>query len=218
MKFAISLEQKDYLKKNGFIPFSDLLTKDELITLNQGIDEALNARLQKNASNKDLFACGHDLFRDSPLVKRIVTSKKLVGLIYELVGKKPIRLAFDQLLPEHTPYSKAIDAFSETATFQEMSGISNLQGIFLISIKTFPGLSKETALLPASGYFILPSHPFPFLTKAPSDHHRFFLIGYGEAYSQYLYEPKDPQNHYLKSLGYVFGDKLNDREHPILFR
>jgi hypothetical protein len=59
---------------------------------------------------------------------------------------------------------------------------------------------------------------FPLAGLTPAKNSRFLLMGYGDSYSQYLHVPNDPQGHYLKSIGYVFGDHLNDSLHPLLLR
>lgn len=184
MKFAISQDQRDFFRKNGWISFSDLLDSKELDSLKAGIEVAL-----KPAPRKSLFQQGRDLWRKDERIKKIVQSRRLVDFAFELVQKKPIRLAFDQWIPAN---SKEIN---------EHSSINNLLGIFIIS------------LADGSGSFYLPSTPLPSFENDPC-----LMIAYCDKYSQYLYEEADPQVHFLKSLGYVFGDRLNDQLHPILLR
>lgn len=199
MKFTISLDQRDYFRKNGFIPFKELLKTSEI--------EALTRALKKASLTK-----GRDLWRLNEDVKKVVFSKRLIELAYDILQKKPLRIAFDQLL-ESSQYEKQVTDFStDLASLQDLSCISNLEGFFLISLKTSVQLELEAG----DGYFILPSTSLSLL-KLPDASH-FFLIAFGSKFSQYLYEERDPQLHFLKSLGYVFGDKLNDRLHPILLR
>lgn len=217
MKFAVSSDQKDYFRKNGLIPFNNLLNESELVKINQGIDEMLKAQKKKHLTSQEQFSVGRDLWRQNEEIKKIVLGRRLSHLAFELLQKKPLRLAFDQLLPEAS--STVLEKeryFKEDVTFQEISSISNLQGIFLLCIKTF---GDETANIEAgSGYFFLPGTVFPFASFTPSKNCRFLLVGYGDPYSQYLHVTNDPQVHYLKKLGYVFGDHLNDSLHPLLLR
>jgi hypothetical protein len=202
MKFTVSSEQREYFRKNGILPLSGLLNASELKDLNQAMDEVMK--------RADPFLHGRDLWRGSPLIKKIVFSSRLLGLAFELVQKKPLRLAFDQLLPEQSE-GKPVDFYSDQP-FQDISCINDLTGLFLIAIKS----QQPSEVEEGSGFFFLPSVSFPFLTLPPSN--RYLLIGYGGLFSQYLYRPQDPHAHYLKSLGYVFGDKLNEKFHPILLR
>lgn len=186
MKFAISQEQRDFFRKNGWISFVDLIDQKELASLNEGIEAALKL---KPVRGKSLLSQGRDLWRKEERVKKVVQSRRLVEFAFEWIQKKPLRLAFDQWIPEN---SKELN---------EHSAINQLLGIFFIR------------LTDGSGAFYLPSTPLPDFEEGP-----FFMIAYCDKYSQYLYEERDPQVHFLKSLGYVFGDRLSDRLHPILLR
>lgn len=225
MKFAIDSEQRDYFRKMGFIPFADLLNKQELSLLNAGINEALKDGAEKRPGSNAYI--GRDMWRKDDRIKNIVFSKRLIELAYAIVDKKPLRIAFDQYFAVETkPKAPLMLSFSETASIQQQSCISHLQGLFLICIQNdVPRATAEQkedspfdALVQGSGIFLNPANPYPFAALAKTDMRRFLLIAYGDNYSQYLAQPADPQGHFLKSLGYVFGDRLNDRLHPIVYR
>lgn len=197
MKFSISLEQRNFLNQKGYIPFYELLSAQELKTLNGALQG------QK-----------HDIWRENDSVKKIVFSRRLVNLVYELTNKKPIRLAFDHYLPEkprgllNTEKASPVEEFFENEIpLQEQISINPLVGMFLLT------LTGDSA---GNGYFVLPGTIFPLNELSASE--RYFLIGYGDSHSQYLYETRDRDVHFLKTLGYVFGDRLNDNLHPILLR
>lgn len=184
MKFALSQEQRDFFRKNGWVSFADILDSKELDSLNGGIGAAL-----KPAPRKSLFQQGRDLWRKEERIKKIAQSRRLIDLAFELIQKKPIRLAFDQWIPEN---SKDLN---------EHSSINNMLGMFIIN------------LTDGSASFYLPSTPLPNFENST-----YLMVAYCDKYSQYLFEERDPQVHFLKSLGYVFGDRLNDQLHPILLR
>lgn len=187
MKFSVSLDQRNYLNNHGFVPFFNILNESERVLLKGSIPKETS------------FTKGRDLWRTSPAIKQIVFSKRLIDLVFSLTQKKPIRLGFDQYIPEKGDLKKV---FGEEL-LQNRSSINPLKGLFLIDLNS------------GDGYFVLPSCP---LFNESLEDHPYFLIGYGDQHSQYLYEERDPQLHFLKSLGYVFGDKLNDELHPILLR
>lgn len=204
MKFSISLEQRNFLNQKGYIPFYELLSASELKTLNDAL------------LSKDLTA-HHDLWRENEAIKKIVFSRRLVNLVYELTSKKPIRLGFDHYLPakkqgllEEETKSPIEKFFEGTLPLQDQLSINPIIGMFLF-------LLNEEGEAP-TGYFILPGTVFSLDELSLANDQRYFLIGYGDSYSQYLYETRDPEVHFLKPLGYVFGDRLNDNLHPILFR
>lgn len=214
MKFSISSEQRDYFTKHRFIPFTHLLNEGELLELNQAID-SLIANPPKNFQLRDLW-------RNSAVVKKIVSSKRLLQLAFELIQKKPLRLAFDQLILEAAKSKKSIvPQILDQGSFQETSCINNLQGLFILCLRNNDvklGEDHPFDFSAGDGVFITPDIAFPFDTLTPSPNKRFLIVAYGNNYSQYLFEERDPYCHYLKNLGYVFGDKLNDRLHPLLLR
>jgi len=51
-----------------------------------------------------------------------------------------------------------------------------------------------------------------------SGEQRYLMLVYTHPTAIYYLEEKDPKTHHLKSLGYVFGDRLNDKLNPIVYR
>lgn len=43
------------------------------------------------------------------------------------------------------------------------------------------------------------------------------FISYTEPKTLYIYNPEDPHTHFLKTLGYSFGDCLKESTHPLLY-
>lgn len=212
MKFSISLEQRYFLNQKGYIPFYALLSSLELKTLNDALQS-------KNLTTK------HDLWRENESVKQIVFSRRLANLVYELTNTKPLRIAFDHYLPEKTKGLLDTEKKSPVETFfesqvplQDRSSINPLVGMFLLVLNTDADVNEETSVTAGGGYFILPTTTFSLDELSLTPNQRYFLIAYGDSHSQYLFEMRDPDVHFLKTLDYVFGDKLNDHKHPILFR
>lgn len=211
MKFSSSTEQRDYFAKNRFVAFEGLFKPEELQVLNQVIDG-----LPK--TNR-----GRDIFREDPAVKKVIFSRRLVELAFDLLQKKPIRFAFDQVLFEKPAFQKnQQEPLEPPKTFLDLSCVRPLECVFLICIQSAVFAEPETspttafALEPGSGILARPDVIFPFMNFSPSPSRRYLMIAYGNSHSQYLYEPQDPGCHFLKSLGYVFGDRLNEKLHPTL--
>lgn len=204
MKFSISLEQRAYLNKKGYVPFHQLLSDAEIDFLIEGIEEAL----------KETKFKGRDLWRLSNSVKKIVFSKRLVDVVYQLTETKPLRLAFDQYILEKGT-APLMSYFEEGVSVQEKSCISSLVGLFLIVLN---GKEGPNQLGKGGGYFIASTTSLSPDTFLLDPDQRIFIIGYGDLYSRYLHVPNDPHVHFLKNLGLVFGDRLSDSLHPILLR
>lgn len=212
MKFSISLDQRNFLNQKGYIPFYALLSNQELKTLNDALPSKKLVSLR-------------DLWRENDAIKQIVFSRRLVNLVYEMTNTKPLRIAFDHYLPEksksrlETEKKSSSEAFFEVLEpVQDRNSINPLVGMFLLILSTDENLNEETGITAGGGYFILPTTTISLDELSLTPNQRLFLIGYGDSHSQYLYEERDPEVHHLKTLGYVFGDKLNDHMHPILFR
>lgn len=213
MKFAITLDQRDHLRKKKYIPFLGLLKNGEIALLNNGIEEALTSYVKNGLLSPIFF--GRDLWRRSSQVKRIVFSKRLSELAFELLQKKPLRLAYDQIFFEenvHAAKPSIRSVYKENISIQAQCCITNLLGLFFFCVK------KSLSFNEGDGFFILSTATIPLELLEMTQGGRFFAIGYADSFSQYLHEPLDLEVHFLKSLGYVFGDKLNDKMHPILFR
>jgi hypothetical protein len=212
MKFSISLDQRYFLNQKGYIPFYALLSNQELKTLNDALQS-------KKLAGK------HDLWRENDAIKQIVFSRRLVNLVYELTNTKPLRIAFDHYLPEKSKSMLDVEKktsveefFENPIPLQDRMSINPLVGMFLLILNTDGEINEETTVAAGGGYFILPTTTFSLDELSLTPNQRLFLIGYGDSHSQYLYELRDPDVHFLKTLGYVFGDRLNDNLHPILFR
>lgn len=212
MKFSISLDQRYFLNQKGYIPFYALLSNQELKTLNDALQS------KKLAGN-------HDLWRENDAIKQIVFSRRLVNLVYELTNTKPLRIAFDHYLPEKSKSMLDVEKktsvekfFENPIPLQDRISINPLVGMFLLILNTDGEINEEMTVTAGGGYFILPTTTFSLDELSLTPNQRLFLIGYGDSHSQYLYEIRDPDVHFLKNFGYVFGDRLNDNLHPILFR
>lgn len=216
MKFAISLDQRDHLRKSGFIPFLKLLKQEELVLLNEGIEHVLDREKKKTTSFSFL---GRDLWRQSTEVKRVVFSKRLAELAFDLLQKKPLRLAFDRFLfkEDCKEGPTASELYGDGLSLQAHSSMTNLLGVFFLCLGK--RVSFDTWSLEAGdGFFAVSSTAIPEELLKAIQESQFFAIGYVDTFSQYLHEDRDLEVHFLKSLGYVFGDKLNDQLHPILLR
>lgn len=212
MKFSISLDQRNFLNKNGYVPFYQLLSDAEIQLLKLGINSGL----------KQDHKSGRDLWRVDESVKKIVFSKRLVDVVFQLTQKKPLRLAFDQYIPEKSAalldrneQVPLFNYFGDEPAFQDKSSINSLVGLLLLVLN---GDEESSSIGKGGGYFILPQAILSKEDLPFSPNQQFLLIGYADMHSQYLYQPLDPHGHFLKQLGYVFGDKLNDRLHPVLLR
>lgn len=235
MKFAVASEHRDFYQKNQLIEFNDLLSADQLAELNKQIDEHIASKLGipaykvKNASPEAQFNAGRDLWRVNEQLKRMITMPKLAEIGSELIEYKPLRMGYDQLFPETKPL---FDPFAVKATYSqfvnrqrslhEVSCLRDIACGLLVCLAGPEQMKSETQSIfsktPGSGVYFNPELSVDFSEIEEYGNHRYILIVYGRGSSVYALNQDDPHTHALKHLGYVFGDKLNDKLNPIIYR
>lgn len=231
MKFALASDQKSFFDRNKYIEFEDAIEKEQLTLLQSAVNQGLAVRLDVSSDKlyrstaQQLYVGGRDLWRGSGVIKKIVTNTSLATLVAQLINEKPLRIGYDQYLPSQRdiPYKGVesthyADFVTRTATLEE---ISCIQGALAGAIICLEGHGEDHKFFP-----VIPGNVVVIDAKLPIDFtwlekHRgcnYLLIVYAGERSLYLMNPGDPLLHSLKSQGYVFGDKLNDKINPILVR
>lgn len=221
MKYTISPEQKRFFERNLQIEFEGLFSASQLEILNDGILSTVKLRLKSKfePSSEQLFMSGHDVWRDKPAIKKIISGTAIGKLLFELTDVKPIRLAYDQFFPsfdnvESSCYSNFLeksDLISEVSSFQGLLG-----GLVLClkspekPLKGFPNSVGNSLLFMASC-------PLPFYELKDSNG-IFYLIAFCRDNCVYVLQANDPHSHDLKDIGYNPGDRLNEKNHPTIFR
>lgn len=225
MKLAIDNVQRQYFRKNHAIEF-ELLSPLQLDELNHGIEQALGPSAGESADKT--FAAGRDLWRRNELVKKYVTNRSLAEIASELIEYKPLRLAFDQFYPSLSKTSPFLQKglykqfLQQPRSLKEISSIQGLLCGLVICLSGEPGEENKPVTIfpsiPGNGTFFSVDAVLDFQELLQEQAHRYLMVAYTHATSIYVLEENDPQTHELKRLGYVFGDKLSDRDHPLVYR
>jgi hypothetical protein len=230
MKLTIAKAHKDFFQKEGWIEFDDLLSDAQLLQLNQTLDEALKVRFDlplekiKKLSSQEIFVKGRDLFRSNEKLRKIVTQPRLAEVVSELIETKPLRLGYDQLIPAFAPSlfqkvaHQSYENFIEKATnLIEVSCVKEVLAGVLICLG--PDTQEDLSLF-GKGHVVVfhPETPLNLMRLKSHPGQRYLLIVYTEKQAHYILEPRDPQTHDLKNLGYIFNDKLKDQTHPVVYR
>ena len=197
MKFALVKEHRDFFARHRYIEFDGILSDKEDSELNQAITSLLIKKIQpkpfSDASPRDLYLAGRDLWREDPAIAKISLKKSLAEIAGELFKESELRIAFDQFQEE---------TFS--LSIEQMSSISPILGAVAIPL----GGQAGRAIY--------------FSASAPLNLHFFsrqlLIIAYSANKSQYTLNEKDPNTHNLKKIGYAFGDLLKNDTHPLLLR
>lgn len=236
MKQAIDSSHREFFQKNAFVEFENLLSEKQLDQMTQGILEACKKRLHIYKSAippATLFQEGRDLWRSSSNLQKIVTKKQLAEIAAELLEQRSLRLGFDQYLPSlpidrFVQNEKCSDSYttflSKELTLNHVSCIQGTLCGLAICLKApeNPPDHSLSIFSPhrGSGIYFKADLPIDFKVLAGQDLRGadYLLITYAHPSSVYVFQPEDPQTHYLKKLDFVFGDKLSDKTHPTLIR
>ncbi len=232
MKFAIESEHRDYFRIHRHIEFEDLLNEQQLVDIVNGVEAAIEARLNiplykvSSLPPHSLFMAGRDLWRINDKVRKIATNPNFASLAAQLMEQKQIRLGYDQLFPEtrHLFAAYAIpDVYSsflrKKASLNDVSSLNRIVCGLMLCISGAGG--EPLPLFSAkrgSGVFIDPELPLDFSQLKERPGHRYLLIVYVPQTTQYIINEKDPNTYALKHLGYGIGDALRDKLNPLLFR
>jgi hypothetical protein len=221
MKFALQGEHRDFFAKNGYIEFEGLLSEKDVVTLKEAIDQVLCKRLKvlpeklEHKTAQELYMAGRDVWRDHPAIKKWTTSPILAELASSLFKKRPIRLAFDQVLrtgsSSHTP-------FINTASLQQTSSLRQIIGALILQLTPLAEPCIPLAQVPGSGVLIGPNFPLNFDAIFSQPHLSALMIVFCGEKTVYTLDSSDHHTHALKRQGYVFGDRLRDDINPLVFR
>jgi hypothetical protein len=199
--FALTKEQRAFYALHGWIEFADLLGAKELIHCQTALSKAGEGK----------FA-GRDSWRESAELHKIVARRPFGSIAHELTHTAPLRLGFTQFLHSSLPFPQSANLDTFSSLTAPVCGI-------LFCLKEGDGHHPPIfSSTPGHGVFFHPQTPIPFDWLKEHPKCAYLLFAYVEQVSLYKLNPFDPATHYLKKLGYVFGDRVRDNTHPVIYR
>jgi len=233
MKFIVDNRHHEYFQHHGAIEFEELLSDEEVITLRGNIDGEVSRRCSvdvdalSSVPSIDLFRQGRDLWRSSDDVKKMVCSWRLAEIAAQLTHVKPLRLAYDQLLMTTGAKPQGITFFDRPVSLEEVSCFQGMTCGLLLRLSESSQqhivqlTESEATIVPqqiGSGVYFGADKLFDFGTLFREEKQCFLFVAYTKARTVYVLREGDPHCHHLKRLGYVFGDKLDEQRHPVVYR
>lgn len=238
MRFGLAKEHLDFFYQNHYIEFEQLLSKKDVQSLKKEIKKILAIRLNtqegklKNHPFPTLYSGGFDTWRESDSIKRILLSKHLAEVAAQLVKKDLLRIGFDQIF--YTPSIEISSSSSLKKTFSLPSSFC-LQGIACglilhLDAPLTPLDNPQSSLekdekdlitiphLAGNGIFFSPSSSLSLEPLMTTPGIFQVLIIYAEKNALYSYSENHIHTHQYKKFGYVFGDRLENSTHPILYK
>lgn len=218
MKFTLDKSSLETFNKTRMLELEGLYSPEKVREINREIDALIPK--DKIGFREEIMKFGRDLTRKSESFKRAIGFNRLGEIAYELISVRPLRLAFDQVI---VAASNSFDEQRATTFLNDTGSLNQKSGINEIVLGVIIALNAKEENLPFAGtegraVFFGPDIPIPFefLKNRLAD--RYLLIAFSTVHAQYLYNDNDPQNHYLKKEGFVYGDRLKDSTHPIIYR
>lgn len=223
MRFAITLEHKQFFQKHDFIAFEDVFTPSQLESLHKEIELTLAHRLHlpqhklKRCPSLELFHKGHNLSWDSEAIRRFTHKASLASLIFALFDIPCIRFAFDQYLCGSKSFQSP---FEEEWALERTCCVTPLLGALIIPLVDLNQAPQALSLPLKRGscLFISPSLPLPWKELSSLQNLELLFIGFASEKSLFKADSKDPHAGELKKKGYALNDYLKESSHALLRR
>ncbi len=189
MKFIVNGEQKYYFQTNLMLLLEDVFNDDKVqqIRSANGVQRGLLLKHEK--------------------LRRLLLATHFSHFVGEILGKKPLRFAYDQLLIGGScPYESEV-------TLDEISAVQGVLGATIICLEA---PDEEESFFPTkAGDLLLVAYdkPIPFHELKSG---RYLMMVYAEKNAVYIRNDQDPHLHFFRERGYAYGDQLQDPESPLL--
>lgn len=167
---------------------------------------------------EDLSKASRDGYREDKFLLKLATRRSHAEIANNLTNKKPLRLAMDMVFytnEQRNPF------FSKEAPLSSLFNIQNMAAFLLLRLSFLKRKQDCPFPIPAergNGIFFKPNTNIDLSPLFTLPSQMFYLIGFSEGRSLYTFNEKDPNNHILKELGYAFGDPLEEKYHPLVYR
>lgn len=194
MRFACSAEQRYFFQKNHFIEFEAIL------------DHA--ADVKREAESLVTQRAGHDLWRDSAVIRKATQKLSIVDIAADLFNTPVLRIAYDQLYDARPP-------FSEPLPLNDISSIKPLAGAIFFALDAMPDNPFPFPKTQGNALFVSPQFSLPWNTL-PRQPLALLCVAFATKKSIYSPAPHDPHAPLLKKMGYAYNAFLKDETHPIL--
>ncbi len=213
MRFALNKDHLDFYYRNHYIEFENLLTLEEVFSLEDAIEEVLTKRMGKNRDPKKVYLAGSHCWQDDPRIKKVALNTHLAEIASQLTKERTLRLASSQILFGGVSEEKI---FNEPLPIESLCSIQKVSCGLILHLSSSEELEDPQPKKPGSATFFSTRLPisFDYLTKT-SHLTQLFLI-YSVENALYALTPTDPHTHALKKLSYGFGDHVRPHTHPIV--
>ena len=212
MRFGLSKALLDFFYQRRYIEFENLISEDLRKKLLLEQEALFEKKKIDTPTTPRVYQFNHNLFLSEPEFRKVALSFPFAEIASQLMKKKSVRIAFDQLLwgtPSDTPL------FPQPLTLVDLSSIYPVLCGLIITLRGGEFLEEPQ---PKEGNitFFSPKCEisFDYLNKGEIVQ---YLIVYTEDKALYLHNPSDLHTHSLKRQGLAFGDRLGEA-HPLILK
>jgi len=235
MRYCIDHEETNCFERNGFVLLKELLSPKKIQKLLSSFHNIFQEQKDSIESQKrearegiDTSFYGRDVAIQSPEVRKILFSKEIGQIACHLSLKKKLRYGGDWLWQgNHMPWIMGAEDSTLSSSFcinpivlACLIALTDLnQGESHVEGKESPNESLYLPEKAGDALYFSSNLNFPWLSLQKKEtNQKFLLFVYAEEGVAYMLNPLDPHTHYLKRLGYVFGDRLKETTHPHIVR
>ena len=213
MRFALTKDHLDFFYRNHYIEFEDLLTLEDVLSLEEAVEEVLTKRMGKSRDPKKVYLAGSHCWQDDPRITKAALSLRLAEIVSQLTKERTLRLASSQILSGNLSEEKV---FNEPMPIETLCSVQRVSCGVILHLSSSEELDDPQPKKPGSATFFSTRLPisFDYLTKTSQLTQLFFI--YSVENALYTLTPTDPHTHALKKLGYGFGDHVRPDTHPIV--
>ncbi|SCA62815.1 hypothetical protein SCG7086_AE_00060 [Chlamydiales bacterium SCGC AG-110-P3] len=237
MRLFVDQRSCHYFEEQGYIHFENLLSEKQLLDATGAADRLVARKMPlanglKPRSPDDVMTCGIGIAGEDDVMGRLVRSRHLAEVVYELTDERPLRLGRDVLLtgakaPTNLYLFEKPRSLADVICYQGMAGavLIRLRGEAgeqeadrKISEQGIRGQTGAIPPKPGAGVFLAPTKEIDFAALTADPNSIFLLIVYLTDRAVYVANDADPTPYGDKRLGYGVGDRLRENGHPIVWR
>lgn len=223
MRLFVDQRSRQYFAEHGYIHFENLLSEKQLSAAAEASALLVARKMPqltglKPRSPDDVMTRGAGLAITDDTLGRLVRSRHLAEVAYEMTNASPLRLGRDLLLtgassPATLPLFTGPRSLSDVVCYQGMACAA------LIRL-TGESSAEDTIIppTPGAGVFLGPDTQLDFAALTADVESTFLLIIYLTKRAVYVASDLDPTPHADKELGYAIGDRIGDKGHPTVWR
>ena len=240
MRFALTSQHREFFFKNHFIELEGLVPPDTCNAMQAMCDESLQKQLGSEveahkAAEEERYLAGRDLFRQSEPIASFSKKRQFGEVFSEISHKRTLRLLYTQYLRTFDTPSRPerqLSFLHNALTLQESASFQGVLGAVIVTFATSLTGEQHTALsVEDDATLVCPTathagnvvlindlSPISFAQLFSSPNEAHLMMVYGEPNAVYRKVDEDPMCHHPKTLGYAYGDMLQDDLNPIVYR